>query len=974
MSFPGDGEDAAVAGDPVVLEITDTSSAVPTGAPSSPRLPPVSVSDLAGFDPLPSPTVAVRADRHRQALIESSSYFRALLGGSFSESGREHVQVGCNLEAAVQVLRYLFEPSESFTITHHNFLLLLEGALFLAVESLLVECERWFRTMCSQTYATLVPLDFITEVWDFAQEHGVTFVQDICPAYLAQNFVGTICCIAAHVISRRPFDKIPYDLLCSTIECPHLTVDSEKQLCEAILYWVSENMKPFERANPNSVDGHLFLLSKVKICLLPLEFATGTKRHWFDFGNNIMCSILNLLKDSLKTLMDAIADDNLDGYCIRITEYSKNIVLSGCPQITTAFLYISVLPIDLDVSFKRRIVSSYTQVDHQSFILYDELEKAAKTLLFRNVHMVDLSKCPNVHFGAAIDWLKLAFPELRIFRALHCLPFQFNDLLYLLLRCPWIDEIDMTIDTSTITPKQSIVSSSSEVLGKLKQNPRRYCIPCPPYDTQLNSVFLNISRLTLEGRNDIDDVYLLKLSVLKNSLCYINIRSCTMLTDDGISNLLLKCTKIHSMVLSYTSFGNRSIQTLCTTNPPDHSNGHAHVMAFNIRELHLGGCQGIDVAALSQLMSIINITKFLCLRETSLTDDAFCKFVGSSLEYLDVSETMVSMVSLAPVIRRNCNLNCLKTAGCRSLMFERDEVEHISGNKYGDLLQEIGSTCCLEDVEMGWGFCPIPIEDLIPCFSKVRKMTVGLGTTLAENVLRALPVICPFLESLTLRFQVISDSVVRNLLESATNLQVLCLHYCLGSLTSFSFQVKAPALRVLRLQWVTPWITNDDLIILAENCNLVELSLSGCKLLESSSQEIISSGWPNLALLHLEDCGQVTAEGVSSILNCKALEDVLLRHTGRGIGRSIIDDAIRELPLLRKLALDLCDACEEGYDSPNNTEGKMIRAVRMSRCKTMRGSCLEVPRGGASKPVHKDTVVLEWSSTRLTATIVKERV
>lgn len=188
--------------------------------------------------------------------------------------------------------------------------------------------------------------------------------------------------------------------------------------------------------------------------------------------------------------------------CVFLMDYDfilQNIVLSGCPQITTALLYISVLPTDLAVSFKRRIVRSYTQVDHQSFILYDELEKAAKTLLFRNVHMVDLSKCPNVHFGAAIDWLKLAFPELRMFRALHCLSFQFDDLLYLLLRCPCIDEIDMTIDASTITPRQSIVTSSSEVLGKAKKNPRRYYIPC-----QLDSVFSNISRLTLEGRNDID--------------------------------------------------------------------------------------------------------------------------------------------------------------------------------------------------------------------------------------------------------------------------------------------------------------------------------------------------------------------------------------------------------------------------------------------------------------------------------------
>ena len=301
-------------------------------------------------------------------------------------------------------------------------------------------------------------------------------------------------------------------------------------------------------------------------------------------------------------------------------------MLSGCPQVTTAFLYISVLPTDLDVSFKRRIVSSYTQVDHRSFILYDELEKAAKTLSFKNVHMVDISKCPNVHFGAAIDWLKLFFPELRIFRVSHCLSFQFDDLLYLLLRCPWIDEIDMTVDTSTVTPKHSVVSSSSEVLSKVKPNQKRYGIHCPPYDRQLNSIFLNISRLTLEGRSDIDgnrkdlclsslalqlsilllpylqasnfivcacaDVGLLEISVLKSSLCYINIRNCFLLTDDGISNLLMKCTKIHSMVLSYTSFGNRSIQTLCATNPSGHNSVHAHVMAFYMQELHLDGCKG----------------------------------------------------------------------------------------------------------------------------------------------------------------------------------------------------------------------------------------------------------------------------------------------------------------------------------------------------------------------------------------------
>ncbi|CAM0885363.1 unnamed protein product [Alopecurus aequalis] len=989
MSSAGDG---SVAGDEVVLEITDASS---LSSLATPPPHPIPVSALAG--PLPSPTVAVRADRSR--LMESSSYFRALLGGSFrsapsssetpaltirpispaseldfsgrcSESGRGYVRISSNLHAAVQVLRYLFEPPASQAITHENFLPLLEGALFLAVENLLLDCERWFRAMRSQSSPVLVPLDFIIEVWYFAQKHGVTFVEDVCPGYLAQNFV--------QVISSKFFAQIPYDLLCSIMDCPHLTVDSEKQLCEAILCWVSASIRPCEQLVPNSAHSQLFLLSKVRVCLLPLGFAAGTKRNLVEFGNNAVRMILNLLKGSLQALLSTDADENLNNYRIRLTEHSKKIVLMGSPQLTTEFLYISVLPTDLEVVFKRRILRSYSQVNLESFVFNNELGNKFKTLSFKNLSMVDLSKCPNVHCGAAIDWLKLAFPELRTFRAAYCVPFQFEDLQYLVLICPWIKEVDLTIDTSIILPKYSIISSKFEIRHEMNRHLSSYYIRSRSYETPVNPVFSDISKLILEGRNDITDMNLVEISMMINSLCYINIKHCTLLTDEGIATLLRNCRKIHSMVLSYTSFGNHSIQTLCSFDPsvsfPCHKDEHSHVMAFRLQKLHLEGCEGISCAAMSQLVSNLNIVKSLCLRQTSLTDEALCNFVGSSLEYLDISETVVSMVSLAPVLRRNSNLSCLKTAGCRNLLFEHGEVQSVSGNKYGGFLQEITSTCCLEDVEMGWAFRPIRIDDLIPSFNKIRRITVGLGTTLPENILHSLPKICPLLDSLVLRFQVISDRVVRNLLESSVNLQAICLHYCLGSLTSFSFQTKAPTLRILRLQWVTPWMTDDDLTILTQNCNLVELSLSGCKLLDSSSQEIISSGWPNLTCLHLEECGQITLDGVSSILNCKALEDVLLRHTGRGIGRTVITDAIRELPLLRTLALDLCDASEGGYDTPNDPEGKMMRSVRMSRCKSAR-SCFERQREvSSSKPVHKETIVLEWSSRQLRTTVVEERV
>uniref|UniRef100_A0A2P2LXA7 BTB/POZ domain-containing protein FBL11 isoform X3 n=1 Tax=Rhizophora mucronata TaxID=61149 RepID=A0A2P2LXA7_RHIMU len=62
-----------------------------------------------------------------------------------------------------------------------------------------------------------------------------------------------------------------------------------------------------------------------------------------------------------------------------------------------------------------------------------------------------------------------------------------------------------------------------------------------------------------------------------------------------------------------------------------------------------------------------------------------------------------------------------------------------------------------------------------------------------------------------------------------------------------------PNLKKLRLERVTPWMTNDDLIILTQGTeNLVELSLLGCRLLNPDSLDIISKGWPGLISIHLE--------------------------------------------------------------------------------------------------------------------------
>ena len=101
------------------------------------------------------------------------------------------------------------------------------------------------------------------------------------------------------------------------------------------------------------------------------------------------------------------------------------------------------------------------------------------------------------------------------------------------------------------------------------------------------------------------------------------------------------------------------------------------------------------------------------------------------------------------------------------------------------------------------------------------------------------------------------------------------------------------------LDRLTSWMTDSDLAMLTQNCrSLCQLSLAGCKFLTSDAQNIIASGWPRLRRIHLENCSKVTANGVSHILECRAMENLLLRHNSSGIQRNFALEAVLKLPLL----------------------------------------------------------------------------
>ncbi|PKI49308.1 hypothetical protein CRG98_030236 [Punica granatum] len=410
---------------------------------------------------------------------------------------------------------------------------------------------------------------------------------------------------------------------------------------------------------------------------------------------------------------------------------------------------------------------------------------------------------------------------------------------------------------------------------------------------------------------------------------------------------------------------------------PPSGKENSDLLAHQLQIFHMGGCKGVDPTFLLQLVSCIKSVKSLCLRDTQLDDHALSGFPGSSLDLLDVSNTMISQSHLVCVIRKNPGLKILKARGCKNIVQADGNCERklVPPSLHcGEMYFGLGNSCKLKELSLGWGFSSSALVALKPAITALSSLTVGLGGSLGEDALRLLPTICPMLESLTLYFQVLSDGIMSDIRTSLRHLKVLELCYCLGDISILSFKFLMPQLRKLRLQRVAAWMTHDDLLVLAQNCpNLTELCLVGCKRLSSDAQKIISHEWPGLIYLHLEDCGEVTGHGVSSLFDCVALEVFFLRHNGPGIQKSFILDAVSELPMLRQLSLDTCDAREGSFDIPKCEERHSISAIKISRCKLQIRS-LDIqfvkPR---RRPVHWDTLLLLRNCRDLTRTVVKER-
>lgn len=373
-------------------------------------------------------------------------------------------------------------------------------------------------------------------------------------------------------------------------------------------------------------------------------------------------------------------------------------------------------------------------------------------------------------------------------------------------------------------------------------------------------------------------------------------------------------------------------------------------------------------------MQVLPSLVSLELAFTRLDDMALSAFSGTSLRHLNIRETKVSGGVLYRILARNFDLKDLNIRGCTQLAL--NSFDHLPSEKTFERMWE--------NVGIGWGLSDSTISSFGFASCTLQNFAVGVGGTISEETLLCIAEQCHELKRLSLCFQFVADEGLIQAVSQLKSLHTLELQNMACAPRNLLTEIASslPNLRNLKLERVTPLLSDDDLLLFSQSCTgLQSLSLLGCHLLTSISLSTMAHSWRGLQDLRLEECKYIiTEENVRLLLNSfPALKLLHLRHIGKVLPEYFILEAIRRLPLLQKLAIDLCDAANEKFSFSEGVERSALKSVYINRCKSVRDAFYGV-RDLTSEGIspydsrtHKDTIVLEWNSVRLTESVVNER-
>lgn len=186
----------------------------------------------------------------------------------------------------------------------------------------------------------------------------------------------------------------------------------------------------------------------------------------------------------------------------------QKVDLSNCPQITSAVLLVSLIPLSYltDPTRKKIIEHFFINSGHPIRDRRALSQKQLQTLTFEAVQEVDISKCRSLLIEHAVDCFCKSFPSLRILKAAYLLNIGTTGFLQLLEKCPLVCEIDLTVDITPVIPALvTVLSSSPAVIPLLpeKTSNVEYKAGEVMLFNKSGPPLSNVTKLTLEGRTDV---------------------------------------------------------------------------------------------------------------------------------------------------------------------------------------------------------------------------------------------------------------------------------------------------------------------------------------------------------------------------------------------------------------------------------------------------------------------------------------
>ncbi|KAL6963918.1 hypothetical protein U1Q18_034925 [Sarracenia purpurea var. burkii] len=163
------------------------------------------------------------------------------------------------------------------------------------------------------------------------------------------------------------------------------------------------------------------------------------------------------------------------------------------------------------------------------------------TLSLEGVEKMENSSCPKPCLQPVIECFRKSFLSLRVLKAAHA------------------------VDITSVVPSQVSIVPASRVPTLRDSNAHIELDGYPSAASMLDVSRPSLSdviKITLEGRTDLGDYELKNIPELCAVLCNLNIRGRASVTNAGVSVFMLRCAKLHSLVVCDTYFGRNSIMAL----------------------------------------------------------------------------------------------------------------------------------------------------------------------------------------------------------------------------------------------------------------------------------------------------------------------------------------------------------------------------------------------------------------------------